>query len=115
MHPELQALSTINSTLKTFLSVELTPASRQSLRCSADPRSVHSPYAGAVLADHAARVVSSSAGQRLQFQVHTLIIGTLNPGRSGLTLLGTDTVRLWNIAEVLSALGICVCVIPGAS
>ena len=75
-----------------------------------------SPYAGETLSTHlvqAERKAEDSKAFRLEY----FAVGTLNPGRSGLTAIRTGEVlwwRLWDIASTMTELNIRILFLPGA-
>ena len=97
--------------MKTFLKIEALPSLSKNV--TRDKPTI-SPYSGGVTKTHFEAFVQKEA-RTLRLQ--EIKMATLNPGRSGLTALGTDAIlywRLWHIATALQERGIHICAVPAA-
>ena len=107
-----QSLVDLRLELETFLRKEALPMARTSLRV---PRPVVSPYAGAV--DEADLLHRLGRQDTSHFTTREFRTACLNPGRVGLSSLGTAEVlywRVWAIGMALQQEGVHVCVLLGA-
>ena len=99
--------------LHAFLRLSVLPLlSSQSGQCAF----IQSPYAGGVLSRYAAALADRDASKPQPFNIDSLKLGTLNPGRTAVAILGTNDViqwRLWAVALKLVDLKIDICVVPG--
>ena len=84
-------LTSCASNLFAFLKHEALPLVQESVRTTFE---VNSPYAGAVLLEHA-RV--ASAGGSVRFSTPSVVVATFNPGRTGLAALGSNEVLYWRL------------------
>ena len=76
---------------------------------------VVSPYVGGVLMDHVELMQKQATKRRMSCNI--LNVATQNPGRIGLTALGSTEIlfwRLWAISNELVERDVHICVLPGA-
>lgn len=76
---------------------------------------VTSPFSGGTVVRHALKESSSQHPQ--SHSVDSIVIATLNPGRTGLSSLSTGDIlwwRLWHIATALQEREAMICIVPSA-
>ena len=111
---DLEVITFLRKTMLHCLKAKIVAKLQQNTTTS-QARLVSSPYAGGI---NLASLRRAYDHQGCQAQgMESLCVAVLNPGRSGLAVLGTNELmvsRLFEIARSLHELNIHICILPGA-
>ena len=97
-----------------MLSSDIIPVLQRSLK---GRPLMDTPYAGGVLVQQLQELSRMHESRATVPTLKSLKLASLNPGRTGFSKLGSDELlfwRLWAVALNLEALGVHLCVVPGA-